>query len=88
MGSRTISVPEISWETPVYEQAKAWLDENGIDPNRVPLESEIVISDYTITYERVLVAANGAAVLDHNGERAQRETVTIPKHSSPETFGL
>jgi hypothetical protein len=88
MGSRTISVQEISWETPRYEQAKQWLAENDIDPARIPLESELVIADETITYERIVVDANGAAVRDGMRERVLRESVTIPKHSSPETHGL
>jgi hypothetical protein len=88
MASRTIQVPDIAWETPLFEQSKKWLADNGIDPYRVPLESEIVIDDDTITYESTVLNDKGGAVFTPDGERVLRETVTVPKHSSPETYGL
>lgn len=88
MTSRTIPVPAISWETPLFEQSKKWLADNGIDPLRVPLESEIVIDDETITYESIVLNDKGGAVIIPGEERVLRETVTVPKHSSPETYGL
>ncbi|AYN58085.1 hypothetical protein PBI_JUDY_15 [Arthrobacter phage Judy] len=87
MSSRTISVPDIASESPLYEQSKKWLAENGIDENRVPLESVIVVTDESITYERIVLDENGVPVIG-NGQYIQRESVTIPKLSAPETFGL
>lgn len=88
MSSRTISVPDIAHDTPNYEKSKAWLEENGIDPARVLLDSVIEVSEDTITFTGVVRMANGALVIAPDGEHVVRETVTLPKVSAPESYGL
>lgn len=88
MSTRIIHVPDIAYDTPNYEKSKAWLEDNGIDPNRVLLDSEIVVTDDSITFTGVLRNINGAVVIARDGESVVRETVTLPKVSSPESHGL
>ena len=88
MGSRTIYVPDIGYDTPDYDKAKAWLEDNGIDPCRVLLDSEMVVTDDSITFTGIVRAVNGAAVIAPDGEHVVRETVTLPKVSDPESFGI
>jgi len=88
MASRTLHVPDFSIGTPDYDKAKAWLEDNGIDPSRVLMESEIVVTDDSITFTGIVRAANGAAVIAPDGGRVIRETVTLPKVSDPETYGF
>jgi len=88
MGRRIIEVPTISVDTPHYEQATRWLADNGIDPLEVPMDSEIAVDEATITYVRFPRDENGAYVIAEGKERLVRETATVAKHSSPETYGL
>jgi hypothetical protein len=88
MGSREINVEDIGWETPLFEQSKAWVTDNGIDPFDIPLESLIVVNDDTITYERFVLDENGKPLLAPDGDHVQRESVTVPKKSDPEAYGL
>ena len=88
LSSRTIRVPDIAHDTPKYEQSKAWLEENGIDPARVLLDSVIEVTDDAITFTSVVRTATGALVIAPDGEHVIREAVTLPKVSPPEAYGL
>lgn len=86
--SREIDVQDIGWESPLYEQAKKWLADSGIDPERIPLISKIIVDAANITFDSIVRDANGAAVLDASGQHVLREKITMPKKSDPETYGL
>lgn len=88
MTSRTLHVPDFSIGTPGYDKARAWLEDNGIDPASVLMESDIIVTDDSITFTGIVRSANGAVVIAPDGEHVVRETVTLPKVSGPEAFGL
>jgi hypothetical protein len=85
---RRIDVSTISVDTPHYDEATRWLTDNGIDPLEVPLDSEMVVTEDAITYDRFPRDESGAYLIDKSGDRLVRESVTVPKKSSPETYGL
>jgi hypothetical protein len=88
MASRTIQARDIAWETPQFQQATQWLEDNGLDPARIPLDSEIVVTDEAITCESIVPNGKGGYVVVQGEDRLLRETITVPTHSTPETFGI
>ena len=88
MGRRIIDVADISAETPLYKQVERWLADNGIDPREVPMDSEMVITDDAITFQRYPRDENGAYRIDKGRDALIREAATVPKKSAPESFGL
>ena len=85
---RRIDASTISVDTPHYEQATQWLADNGIDPFEVPMDSEMVVTKDAITYDRFPRNENGAYLIDKGKNAMVRETVTVPKKTSPESHGL
>lgn len=88
MARRVIESKSISVDTPLYEQAVRWLSENGLDPEEIPMDSEIVVDEETITYDKFPRDENGAYRIDKGRDAMVRETVTVSKKSSPESHGL
>jgi hypothetical protein len=88
MGTREINAEDIGWESPLYEQAKKWLADSGIDPERIPLLSKIIVDAANITFDSIVRDENGTPVLDAAGEFILREAVKVPKKSDPESYGI
>lgn len=64
-----------------------WLTANGVDPNRVPLDADITISNYPtrqlLNVELYCLDVNGNKCLDERGQDAARERVSVPLLADP-----
>lgn len=89
---RIIAVPSIATGTPLHEQAKAWLEANGIDSFLIPLGSDIEVGDGVIAFEEVATdPETGRAIIDEtseDGSQVLRVKRTIPLSVAPEEFGI
>lgn len=75
---RTIRGRSIDAESLNWEQAKAWLAANGIDPAKVPADSTFEIHAETIRFEEITI----------DGRDVRRVDREVPLHSAPEDHGL
>lgn len=92
---RTIPVPSIANGTPLFEQAKAWLEANGIDPDLIPFGSEIEVRDGLIKFEEVAIdPETGLSITDEASEgedgcfQVVRVERSLPLAATPEEFGI
>jgi len=80
----------ISLNTPVIPdpQRIAWIEANGLNPNTIVADQEVIVEDGKLTFVEFLFNENGGKVLNTDGTGCVKRTRTVDLVSAPEDHGL